>query len=47
MLKNEVSISRFGTPEEIANLVEFMTLRKNSFINGSIWTIDGGQVRSW
>lgn len=47
MLYEEVSVSRFGKPEEVADLVEFMTLENNSFINGSIWTLDGGQVRGW
>jgi len=46
MLDEEVSISRFGKPEEVADLVKFIAFKNNGFINGSVWTLDGGQVRS-
>jgi len=44
MLKNHVSLNQFGRPEDIANTVLFLTSQKSSFVTGSIFVIDGGQV---
>jgi len=46
MLKKEVSMERFGTPEEVSNLSAFLCSEKSSFITGSIFVVDGGQIRS-
>lgn len=46
MLKKEVPLERFGTPEEVSNLVGFLCSEKSSFITGSIFVIDGGQIHS-
>jgi NAD(P)-dependent dehydrogenase (short-subunit alcohol dehydrogenase family) len=45
ILKNEVSLHRFGNPKEIANLAVFLSSPKSSFITGSVCVIDGGQIR--
>jgi 3-oxoacyl-[acyl-carrier protein] reductase len=45
-IKNEVSLSRLGKPEEIANLVVILGSEISSFVTGSIIVIDGGQTRS-
>ena len=45
LLKNEVSLHRFGTPRDIANLAVFLSSPKSSFITGSIYVVDGGQIR--
>ena len=45
MLKNEVALNRFGTPMEVANLVTYLASPKSSFITGSIFVIDGGQIK--
>jgi 3-oxoacyl-[acyl-carrier protein] reductase len=45
LLKNEVSVHRFGTPSDIANLTVFLSSSKSSFITGSIYVVDGGQIR--
>tara|TARA_B110000003_G_C16576520_1_gene506363 strand:- start:248 stop:994 length:747 start_codon:yes stop_codon:yes gene_type:complete len=46
MLKNEVALKRLGTSREIANLAAYLASPISDFASGSIWTIDGGQVRS-
>ena len=47
MLKDNVSMNRFGTTNEISNLVTFLSSEMASFITGSIYVVDGGQTRSW
>ncbi|MDT5269273.1 MAG: 3-oxoacyl-[acyl-carrier protein] reductase [Acidobacteriota bacterium] len=41
----EVPLRRFGTPEEIADLVVFLSSERASFITGSCVVADGGQTR--
>jgi 3-oxoacyl-[acyl-carrier protein] reductase len=40
----KVPLKRFGTPEEIANTVVFLSSPLASFCTGSILRVDGGQV---
>lgn len=46
MLRQEVALRRFGTPEEVSDLVIFLASPKSSFITGSNFVIDGGQLKS-
>ncbi len=47
MLENNVPLKRFGKPEEVADLVLFLSSEKAEFITGSCITIDGGQTKSF
>lgn len=44
MIESEVPLGRFGTPEEIAQLVAFLCSERSSFITGSCFIADGGQT---
>ena len=41
---SQIPLKRMGTPQEIANLVEFLVSDKNSYITGQVINIDGGMV---
>ena len=45
-IKKELPLERFGTPDEVANLVVFICSEKASLLNGAAIPIDGGQSRS-
>jgi 3-oxoacyl-[acyl-carrier protein] reductase len=45
MIKHDVPLQRFGTPEEIADAVVFLLSRRSSFTHGSVFVVAGGQTR--
>jgi 3-oxoacyl-[acyl-carrier protein] reductase len=47
MLRDDVPLQRFGTPDEIAAAVVFLASTAASFVTGSCLVVDGGQTRSW
>jgi 3-oxoacyl-[acyl-carrier protein] reductase len=46
-IENNVPLKRFGKPEEVADLVLFLSSEKAEFITGACITIDGGQTKSF
>jgi 3-oxoacyl-[acyl-carrier protein] reductase len=46
MLARDVALGRFGTPEEIADIVTFLASSRATFITGTIVVADGGQLRA-
>jgi 3-oxoacyl-[acyl-carrier protein] reductase len=47
LLKKEVALQRFSTPEEVARVAVFLSSPVASFVCGSNWVVDGGQMRSY
>ena len=45
VLKN-VPLSRLGTPQDISNLCLWLASKEASFCTGSIFKVDGGQIRN-
>ncbi|WP_124553139.1 SDR family NAD(P)-dependent oxidoreductase [Methylophilus methylotrophus] len=46
MLQKEVALKKLGSPEDVANVVTFLASSLASFITGTTYVVDGGQVRS-
>ncbi len=47
MLHEKVPLKRFGLPEEVSDLVVFVSSERASFITGACLVIDGGQTKSY
>jgi 3-oxoacyl-[acyl-carrier protein] reductase len=45
-IKQNIPLGRFGTAEEVANVVLFLASEKSSLINGACINVDGGQSKS-
>ena len=46
MLKNNVPLKRFGTPDDIANLTLWLSSPLAKNVTGAVYISDGGQIRS-
>ena len=46
-IASEVPVQRFGTPEEIAATVVFLSSPRSSFTTGACFVVDGGQTRNF
>lgn len=46
MLNNEVALKKLGSPEDIAFLATYLSSSISNFITGSIFKVDGGQIKS-
>ena len=46
MLEREVALAGLGDAKSVADLVAYLVSPRARFVTGSVWTLDGGQVRS-
>ena len=45
LIKENVSLNKFGSIKDVANLAGYLASPNNSFVTGSIWVLDGGQLK--
>ena len=46
MINEEVSLKKFGNTKDISGIIDYLINSNSNFINGSIFVLDGGQIRS-
>ena len=44
-LNSNVALKKFGNPKNISNICLFLASAKSDFVTGSVWIVDGGQVK--
>jgi NAD(P)-dependent dehydrogenase (short-subunit alcohol dehydrogenase family) len=47
IINDEVSLKKLGSADDISNMVNYFINNNSEFINGSIFVIDGGQLKSF
>lgn len=47
MISDEVSLNKFGSTKDINDIVNYLIDSNSNFANGSIFVLDGGQIRSF
>ena len=46
MKLRQLPLARLGTPEEVANVIVFLSSDLASFVTSAVWGVDGGSIRS-
>jgi NAD(P)-dependent dehydrogenase (short-subunit alcohol dehydrogenase family) len=42
--RQDINVTRFGTPEDVASLIAFMVSRRGRWLHGATIDMDGGEV---
>jgi NAD(P)-dependent dehydrogenase (short-subunit alcohol dehydrogenase family) len=46
ILTGLVPMARYGSPEEVAEVIGFLVSPAAAYVNGAVWSVDGGQLAS-
>jgi NAD(P)-dependent dehydrogenase (short-subunit alcohol dehydrogenase family) len=46
MQLRQLPMGRLGNPEEVADVITFLASSRCTFVTGSVWSVDGGSIRS-
>jgi 3-oxoacyl-[acyl-carrier protein] reductase len=46
-IDREVPLRRFGTPEDVADVVVYLASDRAAFVTGASWIVDGGQTHGF
>jgi 3-oxoacyl-[acyl-carrier protein] reductase len=44
MLEKNVALGRMGSPQDVADLILYLSSDRSGFATGGVWVLDGGQV---
>jgi NAD(P)-dependent dehydrogenase (short-subunit alcohol dehydrogenase family) len=46
MKQRQLPLQRLGRPEEVADVVVFLSSERATYVTGSVWGVDGGSIRN-
>jgi NAD(P)-dependent dehydrogenase (short-subunit alcohol dehydrogenase family) len=44
MMKTQIPLGRYGEPAEVAAVIAFLLSDEARYVNGSLYTVDGGMT---
>ena len=44
--RQEIGVTRFGTPEDVASFIAFMVSPRGRWLHGATIELDGGEIRT-
>jgi len=44
-VNSNIALKKFGNPKNISDICLFLASKKSDFVTGSVWVVDGGQIK--